>query len=182
VSVQFICGVDASLTDTGLSVFDKMGKCHHIGSVKATRDNDPEWKRIDDIIVHFFETLEPFFKLAPSGIVLIFEGYALSSRLGKSMTRAEITGILKHYCRAQDCEVIAVPPTVLKKETTGNGSASKDAMKARVYNRWGYWTENDNLADAYALGRLGLRHFVDGEEIKFARHSPVQKVKLKLRA
>lgn len=48
-----------------------------------------------------------------------------------------------------------VSPTTLKKWTTGKGKATKDMMMNSVKERWGFITQDNNLADAYALAKLG---------------------------
>lgn len=48
-----------------------------------------------------------------------------------------------------------VPPTVLKKFTTGVGNAKKPQMAASVKERWGFESKSDDVIDAYALARLG---------------------------
>lgn len=42
----------------------------------------------------------------------------------------------------------------LKKMVTGSGNSSKSAMILGAYKRWGYETDNDNLADAYGLSKI----------------------------
>lgn len=51
--------------------------------------------------------------------------------------------------------VIEPSPTQVKKFATGKGKGDKDIIIKEVYKRWGYDTNNNNLADAYVLARIG---------------------------
>ena len=49
-----------------------------------------------------------------------------------------------------------IPPTSLKKWTTGKGNASKAEMAVAVKARWGYASPSDDIIDAVALAKLGM--------------------------
>lgn len=49
-----------------------------------------------------------------------------------------------------------VSPTALKKFATGKGTAKKNEMLLAVYRKWGVEFSNDDMSDAFSLGRLGL--------------------------
>jgi Holliday junction resolvasome RuvABC endonuclease subunit len=48
-----------------------------------------------------------------------------------------------------------VPPSLLKKWTTGRGRADKQDMVNATMARWGFHDASDDVVDAYALARLG---------------------------
>jgi len=48
---------------------------------------------------------------------------------------------------------IAVKPTTIKKFVTGKGNAKKDTIIKEIYKRWGFDTDNNNTADAYAIAQ-----------------------------
>jgi|GEM_PF-1369911 len=50
---------------------------------------------------------------------------------------------------------IDVPPTSLKKFALGKGTGDKNLILKEVYKKWGFDTDNDNLADAYVLAKIG---------------------------
>jgi len=50
---------------------------------------------------------------------------------------------------------IDVSPLQLKKFALGKGSGDKNLILKEVYKRWGYDTDNDNLADAFVLAKTG---------------------------
>jgi len=49
---------------------------------------------------------------------------------------------------------LQIPPMTLKKYATGKGNSKKQEMMMQVYKRWGVELNDDNAADAYALGRM----------------------------
>jgi hypothetical protein len=70
----------------------------------------------------------------------------------------------------QKVSIIEVAPSTLKKFTTSNGRADKDAMKAAIKEKWGKVFERDpkgNLTDAYALYKYGIA--VLNGEIEYTR-------------
>lgn len=49
-----------------------------------------------------------------------------------------------------------VQTTGLKKFVTGSGAAKKSGMMLAVYKKWGFETNDDNLADAFGLAQIAL--------------------------
>lgn len=90
---------------------------------------------------------------------LAIEGYAHGSRFNREKL-GELGGLIKlsWYELTQDAPVV-VPPTVLKKYTTGKGTAKKGDMVKAVNEKWQAGIKNDNLADAYALAHY-CRHML----------------------
>lgn len=98
--------------------------------------------------------------------VYVIEGYAFGARLGRELA-GELGGLVRReVCTlASDISrVYEVAPTTLKVFTTGNGHADKAAMMQSVRTRWGFDAPNDDVADAYALARVGC-HLLD-EDMK----------------
>jgi Holliday junction resolvasome RuvABC endonuclease subunit len=52
----------------------------------------------------------------------------------------------------------------LKKYAAGKGNAKKQEMLMQIYKRWGLEFNDDNAADAYALGRLAGECVIDAVE------------------
>ena len=59
---------------------------------------------------------------------------------------------------------LQIPPMTLKKYATGKGTAKKQEMLLQIYKRWGVEINDDNAADAYALGRLAAGLAIDAIE------------------
>lgn len=63
-----------------------------------------------------------------------------------------------------------IATTTLKKFVTGNGAAKgKGLMTKHVYKKWGYDTDDDNLADAYGLARLAAAVTFGTSELSYER-------------
>jgi len=60
---------------------------------------------------------------------------------------------------------LKVPPMTLKKYASGKGNAKKQEMLLQIYKRWGVEFNDDNAADAYALGRLAAESHIDATEL-----------------
>lgn len=61
---------------------------------------------------------------------------------------------------------LVVSPMTLKKYATGKGTSKKQEMLLQIYKRWGVEFNDDNAADAYALGRLSGKQQIDVIEQK----------------
>lgn len=79
-------------------------------------------------------------------------------------TCVEIGTLLRRAIVRLNIPLYSVPPMTLKKWASGKGNADKEAMIAAVFKRWKIQFQSDDLADAYALGRLGIAHQM-GESI-----------------
>ena len=60
--------------------------------------------------------------------------------------------------------ILKVPPMTLKKFAAGKGNAKKQEMLLQIYKRWGLEFTDDNAADAYALGRLISKTYINDVE------------------
>lgn len=71
----------------------------------------------------------------------------------------ELAGILKAmaWLRTEE-HPLMVNPQTLKKFATGSGASSvkKAHILKTVYTRWGFDTEDDNIADAFVISEIGL--------------------------
>jgi Holliday junction resolvasome RuvABC endonuclease subunit len=63
----------------------------------------------------------------------------------------------KFFARTDPGYPKQVPPSTLKKYTTGNGRADKKAMMAAVKENWGAEFRDDNAADSYALAKIASK-------------------------
>lgn len=91
----------------------------------------------------------------------VIEGYGFA-RTANILPLVELGSLIRNQLTLRGIPWIEVAPSSLKKFTTGKGNASKDEMVWAVNELWDIGTRDDNIADAYALSRLG-RAFFDGE-------------------
>jgi Holliday junction resolvasome RuvABC endonuclease subunit len=61
---------------------------------------------------------------------------------------------------------VEVPPTVLKKWTTGHGNAKKEQMAIAVKERWQFASHSHDIVDAIALAQMAQLGWEDVLKIK----------------
>jgi len=81
------------------------------------------------------------------------EGYSHGAKNGREQA-GELGAAVKMTLWDWTLHPTIVPPTSLKKFTTGAGNAGKNEMLLAVYKKWGFEFKDDNEADAFALARL----------------------------
>ena len=155
-TTSVVVGIDASLTNFGISVLDPVSLRHVTVLFKpklkgAARLNEiysfvgKAVRRIDDLrgIEH-----------------ITLENYAMGIRGGRTFSIGEGGGAVKlaliHELGVD--EQIAYPtlvtPGQVKKFTTSRGDAKKNEMLLGVYRKWGAEFSSDDQADSYALSRV----------------------------
>ena len=90
--------------------------------------------------------------LFESKIIIGIEGYSFS-KFGMAES-GELGGIVKSMLWNKGFEYSIFPPTSIKKFACGSGAAKKELMIAAVYKRWAFDTNDNNLADAFAVAKL----------------------------
>jgi hypothetical protein len=85
--------------------------------------------------------------------LVAIEGYSMNSTYGREMA-GELCGHLKLLLWQAGIPYIVVPPTLVKKYTTGKGVAAKELMMMTALKRWGYESADNNACDAYCLARI----------------------------
>lgn len=102
------------------------------------------------------------------------EGFAFNNH-HTLVTMVEVSTMLKAAMLDLKIPWWEVPPTVLKKWTTGKGNAKKDGMAESVKERWGYVpreSKGDDLVDSYALSRLCVKLLQASPEAKLCTFVP----------
>lgn len=86
--------------------------------------------------------------------LVAIEGYAYVRNIRSLVTLVEIGTTIRSVLYRLGIPWLDVPPTVLKKWTTGKGHATKDQMAAAVKARWAYHSTSHDIVDAYALAQM----------------------------
>lgn len=142
-----IHGVDLSLTGTGLATFNDDGSLSGLTTFRPTaKDGMP---RMDEIALAVVRLVEP------TDLVVI-EGLAFMSQTPSALERTGLWYLVNHWLWGEGINRVSLPPMSLKKFVTGSGKAEKQHMLMHVFKRWGIEAADDNQADAYSLGRVGL--------------------------
>jgi len=102
-------------------------------------------------LAYFRERFTSLFADCPGAAAL--EGYSFGSKNGRGAA-GELGGVVRLAAHDAGVRLLVVPPTVLKKYVTGKGTGDKAVMLLHVYKRWGFETDDHNVADAYALARF----------------------------
>ena len=97
---------------------------------------------------------------------LAMEGTVLASHAALVLGELSATVRLTIYDFFDDDRkyILKVPPMTLKKFAAGKGNAKKQEMLLQIYKRWGLEFTDDNAADAYALGRLISKTYINDVE------------------
>lgn len=82
------------------------------------------------------------------------EGYAYCRNIGTFIKLVEIGTMIRGVLYSLCIPWVEVPPTVLKKWTTGHGNAKKSQMAVSVKQRWRYHSHSHDIVDAFALAQM----------------------------
>lgn len=85
----------------------------------------------------------------------VTEGYGFGNA-NTLATLVEVGTVLRYFIWQEGLTNIIIPPTTLKKFTTGKGNSKKEEMLLAVYKKWGHEVPTNDEADAVALAYAGL--------------------------
>jgi Holliday junction resolvasome RuvABC endonuclease subunit len=148
-------GIDQSMTGTGVCVFDSQ---HQLIGEKLieTKAGSHPMDEVQRIITLFSETHKFVMSLALGRkVCAVMEDFAFS----QAHQMAKLGGLGWHFrimMSRTDWHFGCCGTNVLKKFATGKGTCEKDQVMLGVYKRWTYESSDNNVADAYVLGRISL--------------------------
>jgi len=154
VNIDYVIGIDPSLTGTAVCVMAKDGS-YHMQSFTSTPA-----PTLASRFQRYRQLVENVTEFLPSGPQLIaIEGYSFMSQGGKQLDRIEYGGQLRYHLLnlqhvRRDGLPIEIPPASLKKFVADKGNAKKPDMRMAVYKRWKIDFANDDECDAYGLARM----------------------------
>lgn len=70
------------------------------------------------------------------------------------IVQSELHGVLKLYCEENKIDYRSFAPAEIKKFATGKGNANKEKMVEAAQQRYGYFGNDDNTADAMHIFHL----------------------------
>jgi len=100
---------------------------------------------------------EIILRIPPKDYYIGIENYAYG-RPNQAHQIGELHGALKHLFFRFQIEYNLYAPKSIKKFASGKGNAKKELLIRDVFKRWGFETDNNNLADAYAIAKLTEAH------------------------
>lgn len=161
-------GIDPSLTGFAMSAVSIMGLTEHETWVyKSSERGIDRLLDISDWMINKFLFLEE----NSNGINdIAIETSVMASP--SSLPLSELSGVIRlrifqHFFDNEKLQYpLRIPPMTLKKFAAGKGNAKKQEMLLQIYKRWGVEFNDDNAADAYALGRLAVGYAMNDTELE----------------
>lgn len=166
--------MDSALRNTGVSVFDNVGKNVTTFNIK-TQNGQTDHDSIDKIVEEFFERCDPWLQ-KPGGVSvtrLYFE-LIYFGKVGKATARAEAIGVLKWNLRQDGHLIYGVEPNALNsflssrynfKYPSRKTKEIKETTMQMLHRHCGFYTRNDNEADAYTCGLYGCAHALEKQRL-----------------
>lgn len=147
-----VVGIDLSLTNSGLVVFeDGSVKIVSIPSKPTGKSISDRLNRITDIV----NTIRTY--LCDSDLVVI-EAPAYAKNVGSSHERSGLWWMVANVANEESDKVVEIPPTCRAKYGSSRGNAGKDEVLLAVARRYPeYEVKNNDEADALLLMAIGCR-------------------------
>lgn len=121
--------------------------------------------RLEFIVDGWRRVLDRLYVFGYRPSVAVFEGPGFSSQQAHSLGHVHGITKLELWRRASSIglEVIGdVPPANLKQFATGVGKGDKNVVMKKVFRRWGFDDDDDNVVDAYVCSLIGLCRMLGG--------------------
>jgi Holliday junction resolvasome RuvABC endonuclease subunit len=166
-----IIGFDGSVNKAGVVITDTLGTLNANGGVIYKELILYPKKDLQDSIHKMRFWKKEVSRLADkfNPDLWCIEDYAFGiGTSGKLFTIGEIGGTVKlavdNLIRKSKSyhliQILFIPPTVVKKMMTGKGNAKKSLIIKEVYKK-GFETDDEDIADAWALTYCGVKYFSD---------------------
>lgn len=146
-----LMAIDPSLNETGICIFNSQNELIYKGIISNT-DKLKDMQRLF-YIKNELKKLIKKYKINLVGI----EDYSYGSKGRAIINLGELGGVIRLYLFEQKIPYILIQPTKIKKFITGKGNAKKELMLLKVYKKFNMEFENNNICDAYALGRYIIK-------------------------
>lgn len=153
-------GIDIGVKYTGVVTIDDDGKvlhetCFGSGVNGALNKKDLTKKTAKRWRVYASFLRDHLVSNGITGTIVVESPFNLHGSAAKLL---ELKGVYLVIC-AEVCDedkIYLLSPTTIKKMFTGSGAASKEQMIEECHRR-GYFTNNDNKADAYAAASTSIK-------------------------
>lgn len=164
-------GIDASLTGYGMVAFYPGTGVAVTRLIKTKADGDFYAVRLAEIVDSVTQFLTDLRDNTDLRLIAMERAaYDASGAFTGGLVHAATALALLQVFGPTDnrCRMPLVAGNTLKKFVTGKGVGKKQLMVKFVYQKWGFDTNDDNLADAYGLARLASA-LLFGAEHKYER-------------
>jgi len=161
---MIICGIDQSMTGSGITIYDNGKFYYYLIETKKTKDTQnpsiDNTRRLLEIKKEIKGIL-----IKHNVEIIAMEGLAFGAKGRSVMTIGGLTHILRELFIELNIDFLIIPPTTLKKYWTGKGNANKEDMIQTTINKGynipitkNYGTKkqpnilfDDNVVDSHAL-------------------------------
>lgn len=148
-------GIDQSLTGTGLCIFNDQGELLS-QDLFGTKPGSSPMDEINRFVELFANVHNKVVQIAAGRkVCAVMEDFAFA----QAHQMAKLGGLGWHFrimMSRTDWHFAACGTSVLKRMVTGKGNSEKDQVMMHVYKRWTFESSDNNIADAYALGRVAI--------------------------
>ena len=148
---MIITGLDLSLVATGLVTL-KNGELVNQVLIKSK----PSGKKPIDELKRILDIKDEILHNIQDSDLIVIEGMAYAIRNTTSLVQlAALNYLTREGIYDIKKEFVIVAPTSLKKFITGKGNSGKDIMLLETYKRYGVSFDDNNIADAFSLAKVG---------------------------
>lgn len=145
-----IIGVDTSMTKSGIVVIGTDLKVKLADSISKQDGGVTNLHTARMAAVRFGAILD-----VHKPDLVVMEDYAFGNTF--SLTKlVEIGTVFRMEFIKREIPFILVSPRGLKKFVTGKGISEKAVINKYIYKKWGFDTDDNDIADAYGLVMVGL--------------------------
>ncbi|MFA6325323.1 MAG: hypothetical protein WCX46_03820 [Candidatus Paceibacterota bacterium] len=171
--MKYFCGLDLSLTGTGIAVLNDNGKIIATDLIKSKKTGDTplsELKRILDIRNRIFDSIYKLNIDTTDSDIIYFaiEGLAFLAKGTSLVQLSALNYFIREAIILDDCQFIIVAPTSLKRFATGKGNSEKDHIILEAYKKYGVDNIDNNIADAIFLANIA--------SVMFGKEKPKNKM------
>ncbi len=155
---RIVCGIDPSLTSTGLAKISGT-KILDTSLIKTSGKADVPYRERAERIIYIVDGIATFC----AGVdLVVIEGPSFRSVSTSTWERAALFyRCLEHFTNNSTPFAVA-PPKSAKKWASGSGTASKDAVMDCLVNVFGdFDAPSLDVSDALALAGMGAHHLGD---------------------
>ena len=146
-------GLDQSYTGSGVVAFDVDGKLidHTLIETKPGTKPMDQIDRITGIFNSIYRWVEERRNGRP--VCVVMEDFAFA-QANQMAALGGLGWFIRIMMARAGWHFATCPTTVLKKMVTGKGSCEKEQVMMHVYKRWTFESSDNNVADAYVLGKI----------------------------
>lgn len=142
------CGLDLSLTGTGVAIVDGE-KLWHEEIKTGPHDFKNSMERVLHIANHIVATMK---EKKPE--LICIEDYFTGKNLGVIIQLCELGTMVRYRLMQEGFTYITATPTQVKKFCHGKGAGGKELVLKGVYKKWGIDVSSNNIADACVLAHV----------------------------